>query len=1788
MFHTRNGYANYLVIFVTPIILLMSWFFVNTAMATPTTEPLLVNCFVSANGSGTTDYSSVGATALQTAVDTELAGSILLVAGNCTGVQSRNGETQTVYIDKDVTIVGGYAAGDWGGSPDPMANQTVLDAGGAGRVMFVTNNADVTLSYLVLRNGNGGSNFGGAIISETGTNMVISHTVIEEGTAEVAGGIFVFGTVSLHNSIIRDNTATSGAAVYINSGYLTVTHSIVVSNTAVLAGGGIYADGRLWVSNSTFSDNHSINGDGGAIIEGGSFPIEIRYSTFSGNSATDGGALDVGDSTTLYATIIANSLSGGDCHFFGSPPVDAGYNIIEDGSCLAGGVGSQSGDPSLMLLADNGGELTGAGEVPPTFALAPNSLARNIIPAGVSGCGGSIGVDQRGVIRPNGDSCDAGAYELESVPPVSGSDLYTTTEDNALVVMAPGVLMNDTDGDGDMLYLADVTQSANGEVIIATDGSFVYTPTADFNGTDSFNYTVADGAVAAVAHWAFNEGSGSTTADMSGNGHVGTLNNDATYQVATVPSLNFTNTYVLDLDGTDIVTVADSPLINTSAHNERTVAVWFRATDVTVNSRKQIIWQEGATANGLNIYLYDGILYAGAWSGNNSWANGTWLTTTQISANNWYHVALVLDSSSTIGTVPNSLFLYLDGQLIKTGDAAQLYQHSGDISIGDLANNTKFHDGDVVGDGGHGFAGQIDEVRIMNVAATAAEVDIMRQAWPGVSSSGSVSITVLPVDDLPVATDGAYSTPEETVLTGNLITEDTGYGVDYDIDSTGALQVVWVSNSANGTVSAMPNGDFIFTPTVDYVGEATFEYQIVNDMVITTQYALDFDGTNDRLVTASFTNGNAVTFEAWVKPDSTSGTQQVYNGNGSPHVVVEAVNGIWQGRGYNGSSSVGTVVGPAVAVGMWTHVAYVYDYSSNYAEFFINGVSVGTATAPSPVAHTSQRWIGARPTTTFFDGQIDEIRYWDTARTANEIMANMNAPLTGSEPNLLLYLQLDDGPGSSIAVDIANGYDADLQNMDVNNAWRLSYLPDVSAPATITVTVTPVNDVPVAVADSYGASMNQPLVVNAAGVLANDSDVDGDSLQANLVSGPNNGSLDLAMDGGFVYTPAISFAGVDTFVYQAFDGQVSSPSVVVTITTYNPIIDLSGACGTADELVTAIESAMVNPYVDTIQLAANCVYTLTNYHTFNPDNYGPVGLPAVTDDLTILGNGATILRDSTASTFRLFYVSTSGSLTLTHVTLAGGVAQGGHGGSVNGNGGNGGGAGGIGGAIFNAGDLTILHSTLMDNQARGGNSSISVSASIHGGGGGGGMAGNAPNRNGGPGGGGAGGTSTNGSPGGFGGGGGGGGYNGSTGRNGGNGGFGGGGGGASAHDSGGQAGSGGGTVFGGGNGRNGFSNNGSSGPNGGGGAGIGGAVFSYNGTLRVENSTFAGNLAYRGTGYQNGGAYGGAIFVQGGTATIIHSTLADNTVAGRVQQGGGLYNRQGTVTLYNTIIANAVGGTDCQNNSGTINAPVGNGNLIESHSGCGTPTVTADPTLMPLGNYGGQTPTMALSAASSAVDMAETTYCLPLDQRDLNRPEGAGCDIGAYEYRAEEPVAVGDSYMISSDNVLVVPAEGVLANDFDGNGDGLSVAIQTAPAHGVLSLDTDGGFVYTPTTNFVGVDVFTYTVTDDSPSNLSATAMVVIEVRGEWSLIITPDLPISAFLSWETAGNCTYDIFQQTTPYLELVTPMYTNVTSNTYIDGVLGDVNNNYYFINRATCHGIEVYSNEVGEFDVTIYVGQ
>jgi uncharacterized repeat protein (TIGR01451 family) len=168
----------------------------------------------------------------------------------------------------------------------------------------------------------------------------------------------------------------------------------------------------------------------------------------------------------------------------------------------------------------------------------------------------------------------------------------------------------------------------------------------------------------------------------------------------------------------------------------------------------------------------------------------------------------------------------------------------------------------------------------------------------------------------------------------------------------------------------------------------------------------------------------------------------------------------------------------------------------------------------------------------------------------------------------------------------------------------------------------------------------------------------------------------------------------------------------------------------------------------------------------------------------------------------------------------------------------------------------------------------------------------------------------------------------------------------------------------------------------------GGGIYNQQGSLTVTNSTLSGNQA----SLNGGGLYNGQ-----GTGNLTNSTLASNTA----NSGGGVYN-EANLDVTNSIIADS-NGNDCAGNG------ISDGDYNMASDGSCTFTASnsqndTNPLLRPLGNYGGDTQTHALTLLQSpAIDTGNCSGgTISEDQRGIPRPQGEGCDIGSFELKQAE------------------------------------------------------------------------------------------------------------------------------------------------------------------------------------------
>jgi beta-glucanase (GH16 family) len=204
----------------------------------------------------------------------------------------------------------------------------------------------------------------------------------------------------------------------------------------------------------------------------------------------------------------------------------------------------------------------------------------------------------------------------------------------------------------------------------------------------------------------------------------------------------------------------------------------------------------------------------------------------------------------------------------------------------------------------------------------------------------------------------------------------------------------------------------------------------------------------------------------------------------------------------------------------------------------------------------------------------------------------------------------------------------------------------------------------------------------------------------------------------------------------------------------------------------------------------------------------------------------------------------------------------------------------------------------------------------------------------------------------------------------------------------------------------------------------GGGVYSFfNTTTVIERSTLSGNVsndvggAFRSlgdativnstiSGNQSTGWYGGALFITDGVVDMVSSTVTGNTSPDYAPAAvfvGTFTDASATLNVQNSIVADNVG-------EGCFLAPFGGGAVALNSLGN---NVFTDGTCYPVGSdvivapgaagigvladNGGPTLTHALQSGSPAIDTADATACPATDQRGVLRPQGAGCDIGAFE-----------------------------------------------------------------------------------------------------------------------------------------------------------------------------------------------
>ncbi|MBE9220315.1 LamG-like jellyroll fold domain-containing protein, partial [Dolichospermum flos-aquae] len=380
-------------------------------------------------------------------------------------------------------------------------------------------------------------------------------------------------------------------------------------------------------------------------------------------------------------------------------------------------------------------------------------------------------------------------------------------------------------------------------------------------------------------------------------------------------------------------------------------------------------------------------------------SNGNWvgLETNQgsLTLNQLTHVAATYDGAK--------LSLYINGQLDTSVDwVGTLLQNNYPVKIGRELNAYT------------PFAGQIDDVRIWNVARTQAQI--------------------------------------QANYNQQLVGNETGLAGYWNFNEpSGSTALDKTINGNNGNIIGATHVNQTGTPT-EQLAAANIIYTVTDlpdkgVLGFCNDTALSFNGVNNYVeVPSSAALSLNTTVEAWVYTDSANRTwQRIFDFGNGP-----ANNNVWLGfqgntglielENFQGNTSNAILTSEVFPEKQWVHVAAVIDDSGN-ASIYWNGElkASGNVGTISNVTRTNcyvgkSNWWGDA----YFLGQIDDVRIWNVARTQTQIQANLNKTLTGTETGLAGYWNFNNITGNTAPDLTTNGNNGTIYGATVTGNPILS------------------------------------------------------------------------------------------------------------------------------------------------------------------------------------------------------------------------------------------------------------------------------------------------------------------------------------------------------------------------------------------------------------------------------------------------------------------------------------------------------------------------------------------------------------------------------------------------------------------------------------------------------------------------------------------------------------------------------------------------------------------------------
>lgn len=767
--------------------------------------------------------------------------------------------------------------------------------------------------------------------------------------------------------------------------------------------------------------------------------------------------------------------------------------------------------------------------------------------------------------------------------PVAVNDSYTTAEDTPLSVQSDkSVLVNDSDPDGDALSVTVKTNVTHGTLNLATNGTFTYTPNADYNGADAFVYTLNDGkghvatATATITVTPVNDapvaqnGNATTPEDTAKSLTLVALDADGdalTYAIVKAPThgtlstLNgnkVTYTPARDYNGADSFTFKANDA--TLSSNVATVAIAVTpVNDAPTAADDNNIIDEDTTltvdAPGVLLNDFD--------------VDGDALSAVKVS--DPQHGALTFNSNGSFTYVPNANYNGVDSFTYRASDGQlQSAVATVNLTVSPLNDAPTVSPGSattpedtpivltVVGSDGdgnalsffaatqpqHGTLSDFDGNKVTYTPAPnyngADSFTFKANDGKVDSSAATFALTVTPVNDAPVAANDAYTTREDVPLS---IAAPGVLGNDTDIEGD-ALTASLVTAAAHGTVVLEADGSFTYTPQANYDGPDQFTYS-----------ASDGAATANARVTLTVTPSND-------KPVAVDSQATIPEDTPKP-LVLEATDGDEDALTY---SIVDEPEHGTLSAMMGSGVIYTPAANYNGTDSFTWKANDGEADSNVATVSLTITPVDDAPQAFSATYQLNEDAPFplELRATDGDGDALTYAIVDNSTHGALSASGGQGGPARSYRP-IANYFGTDQFTFRVTDSTG-----KVSNTATIRLIVRPLNDAPIARADAFNTNEDESLAISASGVMKNDEDPEGDTLTAEVIDTTTHGVLELATNGSFTYLPQAGYNGPDRFTYRVQDDNGGEASTVVSII----VVPVNDAPTAVDDAVSSAGTAL--------------------------------------------------------------------------------------------------------------------------------------------------------------------------------------------------------------------------------------------------------------------------------------------------------------------------------------------------------------------------------------------------------------------------------------------------------------------------------------------------------------------------------------------------------------------------------------------------------------------------------------